>query len=101
MSRRISRRTVLRGIGTAIALPSLEVMWPRNSYGAPVEAAPPLRMAFLSVPNGAHMPDWNPAEEGENFAVPKILEPVAKFKSDMLILSGLALDGGRAHGDGP
>lgn len=101
MSTRISRRTVLRGIGTAIALPSLEAMWPRNSYGAPVEAAPPLRMAFLSVPNGAHMPDWNPAEEGENFAVPKILEPVAKFKSDMLILSGLALDGGRAHGDGP
>jgi hypothetical protein len=58
-------------------------------------------MAFLSVPNGAHMPDWTPAEEGEKFSVPKILEPVASYKSDMLVLTGLALDGGEAHGDGP
>lgn len=101
MSKRISRRTALRGMGTAIALPWLEAMLPRNSYGAPADVPPPIRMAFLSVPNGAHMPDWIPNEEGENFTVPKILEPVAKFKSDMLVLSGLALDGGRAHGDGP
>ncbi len=101
MSNRLSRRTVLRGMGTAIALPWLEAMLPRNCYGAPTDAAAPVRMAFLSVPNGKHMPDWIPTEEGENFTVPKILEPVAKFKSDMLVLTGLALDGGKAHGDGP
>lgn len=101
MSKRLSRRTVLRGIGTAVALPWLEAMLPRNAYGAPTDAAPPIRLAFLCVPNGKHMPDWTPQEEGESFSVPKTLEPVAKFKSDMLVLSGLALDGAKPHGDGP
>ena len=96
----ISRRTVLRGLGTAMALPWLEASLPRTAFGA-AAAKPPVRMAFLGVPNGIHMPDWKPDKEGTDFKIKPILEPVAKFKSQMLQLSGLALDGGRAHGDGP
>ena len=37
---------------------------------------PPLRMAFLYVPNGVHMPDWTPHAEGQGFDLPPILEPL-------------------------
>lgn len=103
---RISRRTLLRGLGTALALPAMEAMLPTHLFAAPnakLEAAatPPLRMAFLCVPNGMHMPDWTPSGEGSEFELPSILDPVSEFKSEMLILSGLTLNGGRALGDGP
>jgi hypothetical protein len=99
-STRISRRTVLRGIGTAIALPWLEATSPQVAFGAETPK-PPVRMAFLSVPNGKHMPDWTPDKSGTDFELKSTLQPIAKFKSQMLQLSGLALDGGKAHGDGP
>jgi hypothetical protein len=57
-------------------------------------------MAFLYVPNGMHMPDWTPQETGASFALPPILEPLTTVKDDLLVLSGLALDPARAHGDG-
>ena len=40
----ISRRTVLKGLGTAVALPYLEAMLP----AAPAASAAPTRMAFLA-----------------------------------------------------
>lgn len=95
----ISRRTLLRGLGTAIALPTLEAMLPGTSFGATPK--PPVRLAFLSVPNGMHMPDWTPDAEGSEFEFKSILEPVAKYRSHALLLSGLTLNGGRALGDGP
>lgn len=58
-------------------------------------------MAFMSVPNGMHMPDWTPDKAGTDFELKPTLQPIAKFKSQLLQLSGLALDGGEAHGDGP
>ncbi|MBM4004469.1 MAG: DUF1552 domain-containing protein [Planctomycetes bacterium] len=102
---RISRRTVLRGLGTAVALPVLEAMLPTHSFATPNAqpsgATPPLRMAFLCVPNGKHMPDWTPKGEGADFEIGPILDPVSRYRSKMLILSGLTLNGGRALGDGP
>jgi len=101
MSRPISRRAVLKGLGTTIALPMLEAMLPPLSLAAPAKKAAPLRMAFLYVPNGAHMADWTPAEVGSSFALPQILEPLAPVKDSLLVLSGLTADKARAHGDGP
>jgi hypothetical protein len=96
----ISRRTLLKGLGTAIALPWLEAMTP-ISLAAPLKKKPPLRMAFLYVPNGKHMPDWTPKETGKNYVLPPTLEPLAKVKDDLMILSGLTCDKARANGDGP
>ena len=60
-ARQISRRTVLRGLGTAMALPWLEAMAPAAPRRGPAGAAAvPNRMAFLYVPNGIHMADWTP-----------------------------------------
>jgi hypothetical protein len=98
----LSRRTVLRGLGTALALPWLEAMGPLTSWAAgptPARAAPN-RMAFLYVPNGANMADWTPKAEGASFDLPAILEPLKPVKDNLLVLTGLTADKARSHGDG-
>jgi hypothetical protein len=97
----LSRRTLLKGFGTAIALPWLEAMMPSLCLAAPPAKKPPLRMAFLYVPNGKHMPDWTPKEVGKNFALPPLMQPLAKVKEQLLVLSGLTCDKARPNGDGP
>ena len=71
----ISRRTVLRGLGTAVALPWLEAMSSaadlavKAGAGAEAAGAVPRRMAFLYVPNGVHMQAWTPETVGADFAL--------------------------------
>ncbi len=99
--RRISRRTVLRGVGASLALPLLDVMgYAEVSAQAARDPRPPVRMAFLYVPNGVHMPAWTPRVEGKDFVLPPILEPLSAVKNDILVLSGLTLNPARALGDG-
>lgn len=99
----LPRRTVLRGIGTALALPVLDAMTP--ALAAPATAKTPVRMAFVYVPNGIIMKDWTPATEGDSAplpaALPRILEPLAAYRDRLLLLSGLTLNNGRDLGDGP
>ncbi len=101
----ISRRTLLRGIGCAVALPWLESMgnltsWAKAGTTDPTRAAPN-RMAFLYVPNGKNMVDWTPKAEGAFGAeLPAILEPLKAVKNEFMILTGLTADKARAHGDG-
>jgi hypothetical protein len=98
----ISRRTVLRGLGTAVALPWLEAMTaPARAAVSAGSSAAPLRLAYFFVPNGMHMPDWIPEQEGSLDNLPAILQPLAEHKSRLTVLSGLTLNGGRALGDGP
>jgi hypothetical protein len=99
----IPRRTFLRGLGTAIALPMLESMAPMRLLASDATGAAkalPKRMAFVYVPNGANMDDWTPKRVGTDFELPFILEPLKNSQKDLLILSGLAQDKGRPHGDG-
>lgn len=98
---RISRRTVLRGLGVSMALPWLECMTPVARAAGAGLAGPPRRMAFIFVPNGVHVPDWIPKNEGYGYQLPYILEPLAALQDDFLVLSGLTHDKGRANGDGP
>src|SRR4051794_29867031 len=97
---RISRRTVLRGLGTVVSLPFLEAMGPRllAATGAEAGQAPsPRRMAFIYVPNGAIMDDWTPSSEGADFELPTILKPLAGFREDLLVLSDLTCDKARPN----
>ncbi|MBI3860611.1 MAG: DUF1552 domain-containing protein [Planctomycetia bacterium] len=97
----ISRRTALRGLGTAVALPLLDVMpLPRATAAEAGAASAPLRMAFVYVPNGVHMQDWTPKAEGENFELPSTLEPLGAFKNDLCVLTGLTQQKAFANGDG-
>jgi Protein of unknown function (DUF1552) len=93
----------LRGLGTAIALPWLEAMGPGTALAAGPGGAgsPPRRMAFFYVPNGVHLPDWIPSETGSNFTLPATLQPLAPFRDDLLVLTGMAQHNAEALGDGP
>ncbi len=106
----ISRRTLLRGsFGAAMALPWLEAMAPAaplitsaaSTIARKVAGGPPVRMAFLYVPNGMHMQDWSPKGPSEKkFELQKIMEPISDFRDQMNVFTGLTLDGAFAHGDG-
>lgn len=100
----IPRRTFLRGLGTALALPSLEAMLPvaraATSAAEVTAAKSPRRMAFLYIPNGADMANWTPQAEGAEFELPLILEPLAPYRQDLLVLSGLAHAKAWPNGDG-
>ncbi|MFO0901067.1 MAG: DUF1552 domain-containing protein [Pirellulales bacterium] len=101
-SPKISRRAVLRGLGTMVALPALESLTPARAFASTAAPTPsPLRMAFYYVPNGAHMAAWTPAAEGAEFTLPATLEPLAPFRDKLLVLSGLTHDKARPNGDGP
>lgn len=96
-NKHLSRRTLLRGFGAALALPHLDAMTPARSAAA----KPPLRLGFVYVPNGIIMPEWTPSGEGADFRLSPLLEPLAAHRERMLVLSGLAQMNGRALGDGP
>ncbi len=100
--KRMNRRTLLRGAGTALALPLLDAM---SSGILKSSTVAPCRMAFLYVPNGIMMEHWIADQKpgvtplpGKLPSVTSVLEP---FREDLLFLGGLTQDGGRAHGDGP
>ncbi len=101
MTPHLSRRTVLRGLGTAIALPWLEAMGTLTSWAAdaPARRTAPNRMALLYVPNGADMPSWTPRTPGPLGELPPILSALAPMKDDLLVISGLAADKARPYGD--
>ncbi len=99
--KQLPRRTFLRGLGTAIALPALDAMAPAFGAASRLGAKPVCRVAFLYVPNGIIMQDWTPAAEGTGFALPPILETLAPYRDNLLVISGLTDNNGRALGDGP
>jgi hypothetical protein len=92
----LSRRTLLRGLGTAVALPALDAMTP--AFAA--KTAAPVRMAFVYVPNGIDMRHWNMDYEGTFRELPRILKPLEPFKNDFTMLSNLTHNNGRALLDG-
>lgn len=96
----VSRRSVLRGLGLSVALPSLESLAPALA-AADSAVIPPQRMAFLFVPNGVHQPSWNPTTEGYGYELPYALKPLQPIQDDVLVISGLTHDKGRSNGDGP
>ncbi len=95
---KLSRRTVLRGLGVSLALPWLEATG--TIVKAAVAAPAPTRMAFIFVPNGVNLEHWTPKTEGYGYKLPATLEPLAPVRDELLVLSGLTHDKGRANGDG-
>ena len=81
----LPRRTVLKGLGTAMSLPFLEAMLP------PLRAAvkPSHRFQAFYVPNGMAMEYWTPKGEGSAMELAPIMEPLAPYKDQMLVFSGI------------
>ena len=85
----LPRRTVLRGLGATMALPFLEAMLPAFSLRARAIGKPAHRFQTFYVPNGMAMPYWTPKGEGSAFELSPILEPLAPYRNQMIVLSGL------------
>ena len=99
---KISRRTMLKGVGAMMGLPLLEAMSPLKALCGPAQAQSkyPVRMAMLYMPNGVNPHHWSPAGTGRDFQLSPILEPLAKVKDDILVLSELwnaSTDTGDGH----
>jgi hypothetical protein len=87
--KRLSRRTLLRGAGAAIALPLLDSMVPAGTVLAQTAAAPKSRLACIYIPHGATMDKWTPATVGSNFAFSEILKPLEPFRERICVVSDL------------
>ena len=83
--RHLSRRTVLRGMGAALALPLLDAMVPAGVALAQTPARPLRRLGFVYMPNGVArnftgINYWTPVGEGVNFELSQILTPLAPHR---------------------
>ena len=87
LNRSLPRRTVLKGVGATLALPFLEAMLPASTLRA--AAKPVRRFQAFYTPNGMAMDYWSPKTEGANFEITPILEPLAPYRDQMLVFSGL------------
>ena len=85
----LPRRTVLRGLGTAVALPLLDGMVPALTATRRTAARPKPRLGFVYVPHGAVMRNWTPPGEGAGFEFTPILKPLEPFRDRLVVLSGL------------
>jgi hypothetical protein len=95
----ISRRTVLRGAGVALALPWLEAFQPRVAR-ADHGSDHPIRIGALFFPNGVREDRWTPEATGMDWELTPQLEPLGDFKRDVSLVSGLwhrACDTGDGH----
>lgn len=95
----LNRRTFLRGTGAAVSLPFLDSMVPALATAA-TSPEKPVRMAFVYVPNGIDMRNWNPDYEGKLQQLPRILKPLEPFKEDFNLIGNLTHNAGRALLDG-
>jgi hypothetical protein len=90
----LPRRTVLRGLGASLGLPLLEAMLPAQARAA---AKPAHRFLAFYVPNGMAMEYWSPKGEGPGFELTPVLEPLAPFRNQMLVLSGIKANWNYIH----
>ena len=88
----LPRRTVLRGLGAAIALPLLDGMVPAATALARTAAAPIRRFGAFYVPNGMAMAWWFPQAEGALTELPPIAASLAQHKAQFLVLGGLDVE---------
>ena len=95
--KQMARRTVLRGLGATVALPFLDAMLPTLPLRAQQSAKATPRFQAFYTPNGMAMPHWTPKGEGSAMELSPILEPLAPFKNQVLVLSGLRANWNYIH----
>lgn len=94
-----SRRTVLRGLGTVMALPLLEAMMPSAQAAEGMQR--PRRLQVFYSPNGMTMGAYRPASAESDFELPPVLEPLQPYRNDIVVVSGLGHPQAAAMGDRP
>src|SRR5580704_15418702 len=86
----IPRRTFLRGLSTAIALPLLDSMVAAQTPLAKTAANPQIRLGLCFIPHGAVMSNWTPVGDGADFEMSRTLTPLAPYRDQLVVVTGLA-----------
>jgi len=94
----ISRRTILRGAGTALALPLLDAMIP--AFAPAATTAPVKRFGVVYHPNGVIYDKWLPTGSGTNFELSPTLKGLESFKDKLIVVTGLSSEPAEPYGDG-
>src|SRR5690349_17869585 len=89
----LSRRTLLRGAGAAVALPFLDSMLPAQTR----VPRGTLRAGFVYVPHGAILPQWTPIGDGADFKFSRILKPLESFRDRITVVTGCAINAENGH----
>ena len=97
LSKSLPRRTMLRGLGATLALPFLDAMVPAFAPGVRAAGKPAHRFLAFYTPNGMAMEHWTPKGEGSAFELSPVLEPLAPFRDQVLVLSGLKANWNYIH----
>ena len=87
----LNRRTFLRSAGVCIGLPFLDAMLPVG-LGAGRSGARPKRMLLVGRPLGLYAPYFFPEEAGKDYMRSRYLEPLAEYRRDFTVFSGLSHD---------
>ena len=95
LTKSLPRRTVLRGLGATVALPFLDAMEP--ALRARTAGRPTHRFQSFYVPNGMAMEHWTPPDTGTHFTLSPVLEPLAPYRDQLIVLSGLKANWNYIH----
>lgn len=99
----LDRRRFLRGIGASVAIPAFASLTaPRSAFAdnAAAETRAPLRMAFMSIPNGVQQDHWFPSESGRDFTFNSTMEPLEAVKQHIQVIGGLKHEHATPGNDG-
>jgi hypothetical protein len=97
----LPRRTFLRGMGVTIALPLLDAMVPALSALGKTAASPVRRLGFIYTPSCATMSAWTPQGQGPSLdELSPTLSPLAPFRDQMIVPTGLSQKMAESMGDG-
>lgn len=102
----LNRRRFLRGVGASIALPAFASLVPlRHAVAETVAPATtatgaPLRMAFMSIPNGVQQDHWFPDGDGSEFTLNETMKPLEPLKRHLQVISGLKHENATPGNDG-
>jgi len=96
----LPRRTFLRGVGVAMALPFLDSMVQAQTPLLKTAANPVRRLGFVYVPHGMIMGQFTPVQEGYGFKTTRILTPLDGVMDKVVIVSGTAHHQAEPQGDG-
>src|SRR4051794_14220629 len=88
---RLSRRSMLRGLGVSMALPWLESLpvWGDEPSDRSRASEPPVRLAVLFAGNGFHSTEWRAKGEGKGLELGKVLQPLEDLREKVLFIRGL------------
>src|SRR5690242_12779385 len=92
----LPRRTVLRGAGTALALPLLDAMIPALRADRLTAAAPVRRLGFIVYPLGVDEERWKPKGEGAGYQLSEALAPLSRHRNKFVVITGLSSDPDRS-----